>query len=94
MGSAETTLNGGSADPDACLHRSCPDVNLTFNNILIGLSEWPSWQRRKSCGNSRTFAWVRVQLQTGARVITALFSDNTQTPHLNLRNRRYPSVFG
>ena len=27
------------------------------------------------------------------RIIT-LFSDSTQTPHLNLRNRRYPSVFG
>ena len=48
-------------------------------------SEWPSWQRRKSCGNSRTFAWVRVQLQTG--VLSLLFSDSTQTPHLNLRNQ-------
>ena len=37
-----------------------------------GPSEWPSWQRRKSCGNSRTFAWVRVQLQTG--VLSLLFS--------------------
>ena len=60
--------------------------------MQIGLSEWPSWQRRKSCGNSRTFDWVRVQLQTGE--LSLLFSDNTQVPHLNLKNRRYPSVFG
>ena len=49
------------------------------------LSDWLSWQRHKSCGNSRTFVWVRVQLQTG--VLSLLFSDSTQTPHLNLRNQ-------
>jgi len=42
--------------------------------IAMGLSDWPSWQRHKSCG---TFAWVRVQLQTG--VLSLLFSDNTYT---------------
>ena len=46
----------------------------------------------KAYGNSHTFEWVRVQLQTG--VLSLMFGDNTQTPHLNLRNRRYPSVFG
>ena len=38
-----------------------------------GPSEWPTWQRRKSCGNSPTFALVRVQLWTAGFFIQNKF---------------------
>ena len=44
-------------------------ISLSPNVSKSALSEWPSWQRRKSCGNSRTLAWVRVQLQTGVLLL-------------------------
>ena len=38
-----------------------------------GPSEWPTWQKRKSCGNSPTFALVRVQLWTAGFFIQNKF---------------------